>query len=44
MKEKLKNSLKYVSYKINPIEENSYALLSERYNKKGNKLILNLIK
>ena len=40
VKEKLKNSLKYVSDKINPIEENYYALLSERYNKKGNKLAI----
>ena len=38
VKEKLKNSLKNASDKINPNEENSYASLSERYNKKGNKL------
>lgn len=32
--------MKYVSDKNNPIKENSYVMLSERYNKKGNKLTI----
>lgn len=40
VKEKIKNSLKYVTDKNNSIKENSYVLLSERYNKKGNNLTI----
>ena len=38
--ESVKQKLKNASDKINPIEENSYASLSEIYNKKGNKLTI----